>query len=236
MGTGVLTLPGASGEYVSTPDAAPLDIVGDLELRFRGRDDGTRTRFVSKWEQVNHNSFTLEQDGGDKLRLYWSEDGTVPKNAISTVAYTLPGSGPMWYRVTFDVDNDASGYDVKFYTSDTDTNDPASVSWSQLGATVVGGAPTSIFSLDSIVEVGSSDGGAFGQHNGTVYRAQILNGIGGTVELDADFTDLTVGEVAAKAFIEDSVNAATMTINGSAWTYDYGVTINRTNIIFVAAD
>jgi hypothetical protein len=75
-------------------------------------------------------------------------------------------------RVTVDVDNGSSGYDVKFWMSDD------GVTWAQLGATVTTAGVITLYSGTSVCFVGSR--GLAESIAGKVYRAQIFNGIDGT--------------------------------------------------------
>lgn len=122
---------------------------------------------------------------------------------------------PTWVRV--DVDLDAG--EGKFWYSTDDTNDYASVStWTQVGTTVSipSGTTTHDRSTNDLV-VGDISTSATQPLGGRIYAAVVL--IDGTVEFDADFTDLTPGEVAAGSFTEDSSNASTVTLSGSSWTF-----------------
>jgi len=125
-----------------------------------------------------------------------------------------------WIKVTFDVDNGASGYDVKFYESATDG------SYSQIGSTVTGGATTSIYDGTALLTMGAEqDDLTEMAFEGTIYNAFVLDGIGGTVQLDADFTAEAAGTPGddrnnVDTFTEDSANAATVTVVSkiSGWT------------------
>ncbi len=52
----------------------------------------------------------------------------------------------------------------------------------------------------------------------------VIDGTGGNHAStpDAAALDITSAEIAAKAFTEDSANAATVTLNGTAWRYIWG--------------
>jgi hypothetical protein len=75
-----------------------------------------------------------------------------------------------------------------------------------------------IFDGTQAVEIGSTNVGASSLLSGTVYRAIVKDGIGGTTVYDADFSTQTAD---ALAFTESSTNAATVTINTTR--YSYGV-------------
>jgi hypothetical protein len=65
----------------------------------------------------------------------------------------------------------------------------------------------------AILEIGSQNAGAAANSKGKFYRAQVYNGIAGTLVFDADASIITDGT--ASTFKERSTNAATVTINKS---------------------
>lgn len=210
-----LSLTGASGDYASAPDAAPLDIVGDIDLRA----DATLATWapqasdfvlVAKWvETGNQRSYVLRiQNSTGRLGLLWSEDGSTTSGEVSTVALTPGPGGRLAVRATLDVDDGAGGYVVTFYTA------PSIIGpWTLLGDSVdnSGGGTTSIFSGSADLEVGSRDGGTLDLVAGLVHAAEVYNGISGTLVADPLFA----GEAAETTnFVDGSGN--TWTIQGSA--------------------
>jgi len=91
-------------------------------------------------------------------------------------------------RVTFDVDNGASGRTATFYTAPTIAG-----SWTQLGSPVTTTPATVIWAGTDPVEIGSHDAGTGNLLAGLVYAVEIRNGIGGPVVAHADFTDKSPG-------------------------------------------
>lgn len=213
--TKYLYLPGSNGNYASTPDAAVLDITGDIDIRARvALDDWTPAAtqtLVSKRGAAGQRSWQLDVVAtSGVLRLGWTEDGTTFILESSTAAPTVSDGARLWIRATLDVDDGGGNYVVKFYTGGAGET-PA---WVQLGATVtIAAGPTSIFSSTSPVECGSSVGGTTQLMAGALYRAQIYDGIGGTLVFDADFS---TAEEPYATFTESSANAATVTINRSS--------------------
>ena len=206
-----------NGTYASTPDSAALDIVGDLEITARLQPTawttGTDQILVGKRQTIGQHSYRFGLFTGG-LKFFWSVDGTTILSATSTatVPYTTEAA---WVRVTFDVDNGASGNTATFYTAADAATEPTS--WTQLGAPVVTATATSIFSSTSQVEFGSNLlGGA--QIVGTLKRAIIRNGISGTKVCDADFE---AAQDDALAFTESSVNAASVSVTTAR--YFFGV-------------
>lgn len=209
-GTNYLYLPGVGGNRAVTPDAAALDITGDLDVRVYLAADS--------WSPSGNSTLASKINGGNGQRswhfwiqgasflprLFWSPDGTDANTISQTASAVVPFSAGQagWLRATLDVDNGAGQYEVKFWTS-TDGS-----TWTQLGVTRTGTTgPTSIFNSTSQVYIGESLPGKY-------YRAQIWNGIegsGGTLAFDADFTTgITSG--GQTTFTESSSNAATVTI------------------------
>lgn len=206
-----------NGTYASTPDAAALDIVGDFEITARLQPTawttGTDQIVVGKRQTVVQHSYRFGLFTGG-LKFFWSVDGTTILSATSTatVPYTTEAA---WVRVTFDVDNGASGNTATFYTAADAATEPTS--WTQLGTPVVTAGVTSIFSSTSQVEFGSNLLGG-GQVVGVLKRAIIRNGIGGTVVCDADFE---AAQDDALAFTESSANAAPVSV--TTLRYFFGV-------------
>jgi hypothetical protein len=212
-----LYLPGIAGNSASTPDAAVLDITGDIDLRAKvAMDDWTPSAaqvLVAKRNNGTANvSYQLVVQSSGSLALGWTTNGSTFIGVNSTVVTGLADGSTKWVRGTLDVDNGAGGYDVKFYTSDDGTN------WTQLGTTVTGGSTTSIFSSNAALEIGITDNNFNSPARGKFFRAQVLNGIDGTVAFDANF-ETSITSLLQTSFTESSTNAATVTINRSGSTY-----------------
>ena len=213
--SGFLHYPPASGRVLTT-DAAALDITGDIDVRVRyAADDHTpspKQQLLSKMGGAGARSWSLNVETNGKFWFQWSANGTALISVLSSAASGVTDGAITWARATLDVDDGAGGYEVKFYLSDNGTD------WTQLGTTSVGGTTTSIFSGAAPVEVGSYANGS-APFAGGMYNAEIRSGIDGTVVYDADFTDLTAGEVVATSFTEDSANAFTVDIDGVDFFY-----------------
>ncbi len=198
-------LPGASGDYFSTPDSVAASITGDIDVRVRvALDDWTG----ASWQVLIENATTVagisfEILANGKVALYWGTAGGL-KNATSTVAPTIANGDTLWVRATLDVDNGADGYDAKFYTS---TN---GVNWTQLGTTVTVGSTTVIGNATVEVHIGR-DNSDSGRVAGKIFRAQLYDGIDGTLNVDFDPNDWTSGSTF------NSVETGELwTINGNA--------------------
>ena len=207
-----LVLPGVAGNYASTPDSAAVSITGDIDIRantsLNNWSDVSRIlgRYLSA---SNDRSYVFLVNGNGTLGFIWSSLGTLGSTATvnSTAPTGFSAFSRKWIRVTLDVDNGAGGHDIRFYTSDD------GLIWSQLGDTVVGVGATSIYDGVADLWVGSAQGFSSAVLTGNVYRAQIYNGINGTLVFDADFT---AQSKLAPSFTESSTNAATVTINATA--------------------
>lgn len=195
-GLAFVLLPGSSGNTVTTPDAAALDVTGDIDIRLKiSADDWTPAAdsyLLSKYTVTgNQRSYAFLLTTAGALTLQWSADGTTPISKNSTANLSALAAGATkWVRVTLDVDNGASGNTTRFYTSDDGST------WTQLGADVVTATATSIFASTAVAELGSRNAGTSDFFAGKVYEAEIKSGIGGTtvahpVAATSGFTDST---------------------------------------------
>jgi len=210
-GTKYMNLTGRAGAFASTPDANPLDITGDIDLRWYGSltNWSTATQsLVDKFGASGQRSYFLRMNSGGNgyIELVTSADGTAALTANSGVIVPFANNQFGWVRATLDVDDGAGNRVYRFYTSTDGQN------WTQLGSTVTTAGTTSIFAGTRIVTIGADSAGTAGLAAGKVYRTQIYNGIAGTLVFDADFTAQAEN---ATSFAE-SANGATVTLNGSA--------------------
>lgn len=194
--TTYLGLDGDPTSKITTPDAAALDIVGDIDIRvdlfLANWRESLGVNFIGKYEITSDQrswAFGLATDG--TLFFRWSTNGTLANTIeeFSTLPVRAPGSGRQAVRVTLDVNNGASGYDLNFYYGDT-VDGP----WTQLGTEIVGGATTSIFSSTAIVELGDVEDLTFNSVTGRIYEAKILSGIAGSEVANPDFTVQVAGD------------------------------------------
>ncbi len=214
-GSQYVYMPGIAANYVSTPDAAALDIVGDIWIagRFAMTDwtPASDQTLIAKWEDTgDQRAYRLMVDTTGVLRLGWSTDGTAA-NVVeedSTTAPTVTNGDKLWVAGTLDV----SSGDVKFYVGGIEII-PV---WTQLGTTVSGAGSTSIDAGTAVLEVGTDNTGTAQFFIGEVYNAQVENGYDegvGTLQFDADFTNQTAVTEPFATFAEASSNAATVTFN-----------------------
>lgn len=196
--------------YVSTPDAATLDITGDVDIRFEADFDSWADvmELVTKWgSTTSQRSYALTLTSAGKLALSTSSDGlAVTTQALSDV---LPiTQGRIAVRATLDVNNGAAGRTATFYTSDSING-----TWVQLGDAIVTAGTTTIFSGTEALVVGDAPNATFGGSviRGKIYAAEVRNGIAGTVVANPDFRIQTAG---ASSFADTAAVPKTWTLNG----------------------
>jgi hypothetical protein len=206
-----------TGHYLSAPDAAPLDIVGDIDVRWDGAlTDWTAAAdqvLVAKWDSFsgNQRSWRLYVSTTGVPTLTWSTNGTATVTATSTAALPTPNGERVRIRATLDVNDGAGNRVIRFYTS-TDFTDPleTATDWTQLGSTVTAAGTTSIHSGTAPVTVAAivslTPLGAVGDH----YAAAVLSGIAGTPVANPDFTDPTQATVGATTATDGYSNVFTL--------------------------
>ncbi len=218
MGTGYLTLPTGSAAWVSLPDIAAYDTAADIDLRidlaplavagtqywcgradtWRGYLSGYDISAMRYWDSVAA-SQTVSKDGwnlqaGDRAHL---------RNVLDFTA----GTWQAFYR---------KGSAVTDNALDSDSN------WTALATVALTLADLQQSAADLIIGAnGYKATGLAGDYR----RFLFYHGTDstGTKQADVDFTDLTGAEVGAGSFVEDSANAATVTIGGSGWSYNAGL-------------
>ncbi len=207
-----LDLPGSSNNNATTPDSVALSIIGDIDLRakvsFDNASGGTQN-ILSKMSAGNL-SYRMMLIG-NTLYLQWSDNGTTFSPASQNSGATgISDNEIVWLRATLDVDNGATGHDAKFYKYTGPKTNPDASDFTQIGTTKTGSGVTNIFDGTHQLEFGIRE--TIELMTGNFYRSQIYNGIDGTLELDANFSNESPGTT---SFTEDSSNAATITINQS---------------------
>ena len=106
----------------STPDAASLDIVGDIDIRARvAANDWTpaaASYLVAKYTTTaDQRSYALSLSTAGELVLQWTTDGTagtlLTKTSTANLS-SLAAGALKWVRATLDVNNGAAGNTVNF--------------------------------------------------------------------------------------------------------------------------
>ena len=182
---------GTANVYCGSESPAPagLNITGDIDVRaYIAATDWTpaTTQCVVAKQASTLEGWRLELAGGadtGKLVFSWRQTGAT-KTETSTTTVSAADGDDLWIRVTLDVNNNAGGYDLKFWTS---TDATASPSWVQLGATITGGSTTDIVDTDDQITIGKSS--VLGHYfDGKVYKIEIRSGISGTLVASPDWT------------------------------------------------
>jgi len=216
-GTNYLYLPGIAGNYASLPDLAAQRPTGDLELVIRVSavdwTPSTTQRLLCSGANsiatLNY-ALSIQSSGALTFERYVSGGGAGTRFANSTVATGFADRSIGWIKATFDADNGSGGSDFNFYTAADQSSEPSS--WTQLGTTVtVAGVTGAGNSNTSGIKIGTNPIDSTERLVGSVYRTIVRDGIGGTTQLDANFTTNTN----QSSFTELSSNAATVTINRS---------------------
>lgn len=202
-GLNYVYLPGVSGNRLTVPDEAALDITGDIDVRVQIAHTSwiAANGLAAKINTDNAWRFYINATGNLNFDTYES-DNTVRTHVSTTTLASLNNNQSYWLRATVDVDNGSGGHTTRFFTSLN------GVEWLQLGADVVTAVVTNIKSTSDPVFVGVSSG-VLGV--GNFYCAQIFDGIDGTLVLDVDTSVITSG--AATSFT--AITGQTVTINRS---------------------
>lgn len=202
-------LPGVGGNYISVPDSVALSITGDLDIRVRyALNDWTPSAacaFLAKWDTGQRSyDFWLQTNGLPAFNV--SADGTASTAAFGDTGFGIADGATAWVRVTWR----ASDGRVQFFKADGSIANPVAADFTQVGSNS-SAVIASIFNSTAVLEIGSDTGGV-SNVAGKLYRAQVRDGIDGTVVLDANFV---AKAVCADSFTESSAQAATVTINGA---------------------
>lgn len=211
---GGVMVPGTSGAYASTPDATPLDIAGDLDIRVEAFlldwSNGSSQVLAAKWNAVaGERSYQLLTSATGALNLAWSNDGSATISATSTVNPTIPASKQLAVRATLDVNNGAGGRTVTFYTAPS-INGP----WTQLGDPVISSV-TSIFNSPTDLQAGAQDDGGTSRATGVIKKIRVLDGINGIEVANPNFDQQSEGTT---IFTDDA--GRLWTVHGTATIFD----------------
>lgn len=211
-GESYLNCPGASGDRVSTPDAAALDITGDIDVRIElsntDWDTDDTQELIGKYNTTgNQRSWRLEIIDGGYPRYHWSNDGTTVNTVTATNTIVSRGMRRVAIRVTHDVDDGSGNNVVTFYTSGS-----ISGTWTQLGTVITTSGTTSIFSSTADLQIADIANLNFDPLIARVHKASVRSGIAGAEVANPDFTTQTPG---ASSFVDGAGRTWTMAGNAT---------------------
>ena len=206
---GYMYLPGVSGSYASTPDTSAVSITGDIDIRVQvalaDYTPATKQNLVAKDDSGSNRSylFELNTTGFLEFTVYTTGAAGSAILATSSAAVAFSDGAIGGIRVTRNV---TTG-DVVFYTS-TDFS-----TWTQLGTTQSTAAGAA-FDGNAVVGVGARNSGTGNMSTGRIYRAQLYNGINGTLVADFNPARTTQGQTSFAA-----TTGETWTMNGRSYLY-----------------
>lgn len=211
--------PGASGDYISTPDAAALDVTTEFcVIGYMALDDWTPASpeyLMSKWTNTgNQRTFGAGIQSDGTMILSVSADGsTGSQNATSATALPATDGVGVWLAYVFNAGN------VDFYYSNQSALTPyANLVWVPLSINrTVSGGVISAFVGTGVLEVGSFNAGANGNNSGNIRRAALIASDSLTATPVADFD--------ARTFTPGASTATAPT--GETWTINGNVTIEQ---------
>jgi hypothetical protein len=171
-----LHLPGVVGNHATTPSSPAVRVTGALQIDVDLGHPTWRPAVVGmlvakRSGAVGEYAFRLNTTGA--LELFWYEAGTL-RLVVSTAPVT-PAAGAARKRLRVTRTFGPTSATVRFFTSDD------GVTWTQLGddrvVVTAGGDATA---TDLVLCVGA-DSGAAQPTEGSVYSAEVRNGVGGPV-------------------------------------------------------
>lgn len=215
-----LDLPGMSGNYLSVPDSADLDITGNFACMTDGAlDDWTpavQGTLAAKYGAAGQRSWRLLVLAAGTIRFVPSGDGTTIANSTSSAAPVVANGAFLCVGVTYRV----SDQRVQFFTAPTGTaTHPGGAGWLPLGTDQTN-TQTSIFNSTAAFEIGTTEGGTLLPLAAVFKRVQVWASIDGSDKrLDVNLVGQAVTATRTPATITEAAKSATATINGSAWDW-----------------
>ena len=203
-----LSLPGINNNYASTPDQT-FHPTGDMDIRVEiALDDPSdhNSSPIGKWTGNDQKVWYLQITASNqKYQFAVSTDGSTGNwdAPASTPISSIVGNGErIQLRATRLTSTGAIAY---YYKT---SGDLASASgWTADGtASLPSGA---LWNGTEAIDMGAHGNGNQNPCEGKMYRAIVMDGIDGTIVLDAEFNQ---ADGDAASFVESSVNGATVTI------------------------
>lgn len=189
-----------SGDRARVEHDAAMAITGDLDVRvdlsttyfpeMNTAWEGATCELAGRYDTANNRRmWRLMIAPTGELVFTWSVTGLDFNDRFSTVTAPLRSGVRTAVRATLDVDNDAGGHTVRFYTAPS-----LAGPWTQLGTDVVTSGTTSVNAVGPVaLDVGDVESNGFIPLRGRCYGFQLYNGIAGTLVANADFTAQPVG-------------------------------------------
>lgn len=201
----------ASGSRFTTPDAAVLDVTGDIDVRidltFEG-DEPQSQELIGKRAGAGQISWYMLRNTAGGISFAWTTDGTTLKFYDGLERYPNRPDRRIALRATLDVNNGLGGYTVTYYWAPTIDS-----TWTQFDQEVTTAGTTSIFNSTAALEVGDLSDAISSPPIGKIHKAEVYNGIGGTLVANPDFRIQTVG---ASSFADTTSSPRTWSKVGSA--------------------
>jgi hypothetical protein len=189
-----------------------LTISGDLDMAvlFQRSDTsqiGTLMARANGIGTVYSFHWGIDASGGMRMTYRWSTNGTntgiVAAKTVAAASLPLVSNIPIWFRVTHDVDNGASGNDVRFYWAKYNGTTAVPTTWTQMGATQNTAGTTAIVNVSQPFSTGTSAAGAPAISAGArIYRSYVRDGIDGSMLFDFDAS--RIGFITSSIFLEPS--------------------------------
>ena len=204
-----LQLPGASGDYASTPDNAALDITGDIELRaLAAADDWSLAAdqtLIGKFS-TGQLSYRLGVNAGEPF-FQASANGTSFFTYFAGRELPVEAGEQVAIRVIYDASDGAGNSVARFYYGPS-IDGP----WTLLGTdTVI--ATVTIFSGTAVLEVGSRNAGTADRFTGSIAAAMVISDPFGT-PVEVANPDFAAEADSTASFSDDA--GRTWTVNGNA--------------------
>ncbi|MGH8878706.1 MAG: hypothetical protein ACRD0P_15425, partial [Stackebrandtia sp.] len=210
--------------YAVTPSHADLDVTGDIDLRAELLLDSwtqvNMPRAIARYSPVDDQcSYQLVLVPSGYLRIVWSPNGSSVGAPGLSSTVPIPGQSgrPLCIRATLDVDNGADGHTATFYVSEDFSN------WEPLGDPVIGISTTAIAASTTPLSIGARTLPTANRLEGRVLRAEVRDGIDGTIVAAPDFRGGTDGWEPG----DDASTAARTDIAGRAWSLAETAEITR---------
>lgn len=202
------------------PDDSAFDLASDFtivaRLKWSGSPEASTRTIVGKgvtatglcWRFGRHSS------GRPILDWFWNNGGTRTQMSYQTATQTLPSSDWNWVAVTWR--RSVTGSSVcRFWTSTDNVDDPASVSWTQLGTDQTGAdaSSRSVWQGDA-VRIGGTEFSTHGNPlNAELAYLSLRNGTG------------TSGVVGGTEFFRFNANTDISLSNATQFTANSGQTV-----------